>query len=86
MKTKSKYILLVFVGIIIMLLGGIFLTIPQEKDGPVTAEAFSEWWGGYAKRLPRMWREAHQWYGKLFRWNSFLYAGVGVHLYIQPFI
>ncbi len=39
MKTKSKYILLLFVGIIVMLFGGIFFTVQQEKEGPITADA-----------------------------------------------
>ena len=39
MKTRSKYILLLFMGIIVLLLGGIFFTVQQEKEGPITAEA-----------------------------------------------
>ena len=44
MKTKSKYILLLFVGIIVMLFGGIFFTVQQEKEGPITADAASSYW------------------------------------------
>ena len=44
MKTRSKYILLLFVGMIVLLLGGIFFTAQQEKEGPITAEAASEYW------------------------------------------
>ena len=44
MKTKSKYILLLFVSIIVLLLGGIFLAAQQEKEGPITAEAASVYW------------------------------------------
>ena len=39
MKTRSKYILLLFMGIIVLLLGGIFFVAQQEKEGPITAEA-----------------------------------------------
>ena len=42
MKTRSKYILLLFLGMIVLLLGGIFFTAQQEKEGPITAEAASE--------------------------------------------
>ncbi len=38
-KIRSKYILLLFMGIIVLLLGGIFFTVQQEKEGPITAEA-----------------------------------------------
>ena len=44
MKTKSKYILLLFVSIIVLLLGGIFLAAQQEKEGPITAEAAGSYW------------------------------------------
>ena len=44
MKTKSKYILLLFMGIIVMLFGGIFFTVQQEKEGPITADAASSYW------------------------------------------
>ena len=45
MKIRSKYILLLFMGIIVLLLGGIFFTVQQEKEGPITAEAASVYWG-----------------------------------------
>ena len=44
MKTKSKYILLLFVSIIVLLLGGIFFTVQQEKEGPITADAAGSYW------------------------------------------
>ena len=44
MKTKSKYILLLFVSIIVLLLGGIFLAAQQEKEGPITADAAGSYW------------------------------------------
>ena len=44
MKTRSKYILLLFMGIIVLLLGGIFFTVQQEKEGSITAEAASVYW------------------------------------------
>ena len=44
MKTKSKYILLLFVSMIVLLFGGFFLAAQQEKEGPITAEAASEYW------------------------------------------
>ena len=44
MKTRSKYILLLFMGIIVLLLGGIFFTVQQEKEGPITADAASSYW------------------------------------------
>ena len=43
-KIRSKHILLLFVGIIILLLGGIFLAAQQEKEGSITAEAASVYW------------------------------------------
>ena len=42
MKAKSKYILFVFVGIIVMLLAGIFVSIPQEKAELIYADAASD--------------------------------------------
>ena len=44
MKTRSKYILLLFVGMIVLLLGGIFFTAQQEKEGPITADAAGSYW------------------------------------------
>ena len=44
-KIRSKYILLLFVGIIVLLFGGIFFAAQQEKEGPITAEAASVYWG-----------------------------------------
>ena len=44
MKTRSKYILLLFMGIIVLLLGGIFFTVQQEKEGPITADAAGSYW------------------------------------------
>ena len=46
-KIRSKYILLLFLGMIVLLFGGIFLAAQQEKEGPITAEADSsgeEYW------------------------------------------
>ena len=42
MKAKSKYILFVFVGIIVMLLAGIFVSIPQAKTELIYADAASD--------------------------------------------
>ena len=44
-KIRSKFILLLFVGIIVLLLGGIYFAAQQEKEGPITAEAaISHYW------------------------------------------
>ena len=45
MKIRSKYILLLFVSMIVLFFGGIFFTVQQEKEGPITAEAASVYWG-----------------------------------------
>ena len=44
-KIRSKYILLLFVSMIVLFFGGIFFTVQQEKEGPITAEAASVYWG-----------------------------------------
>ena len=54
MKTRSKYILFVFVSIIVLLLGGIFFTAAQqENEGPITAEAAENWYWGDPTSCPK---------------------------------